>query len=124
MYVGTILVSSLFSLIILLIIYSWIKDKHSDYFFLLLLVLAIGLFMICGIYNVENNAAKHPYTKTYTLEVYYMDGGKETIQCHCQGYIEPFLQPTRGCAYNLIVGDEVIRSVTRYKIVGVQKHMK
>ena len=68
MYVGTILVSILFFLAISLIIYAWIKDKHFDYFFLLLFVLAIGLFIICGIYKVENNAVKYPYNKNYKIE--------------------------------------------------------
>ena len=124
MYVGTIICASIFLLLLLFIIYWSIKDKDSNYTFILLLEFFFGLLMTCGVYEMESKDIKYPYTKTYTMEVYYMDGGKETIQCHCQGYIEPFLQPTRGCAYNLIVGDEVIRSVTRYKIVGVQKHMK
>lgn len=124
MYIGTIICASIFLLLLLLIIYWSIKDKDSNYTFILLLELFFGLLMTCGVYEIESNDIKYPYTKTYTMEVYYVDGGKETMQFHCQGYIEPFLQPSRGCGYNLIVGDEVIRSVTRYKIVSIQKHMK
>ena len=124
MYVGTILISSLFLLVISLIIYAWIKEKHFDYFFLLLFVLAIGLFMICGIYNVENNAVKYPYNKTYKIEVYYMDGGTEIRYFNCEGWQEPFLQPTRGCACNLIVGNNTVKCVTRFKIIDVKKYDK
>ena len=63
MYIGTILISILFLLVISLIIYAWIKDKAFDYFFLLLFVLAIGLFIISGVYRAENNAVKYPYNK-------------------------------------------------------------
>lgn len=124
MYVGTILFSILFFLAISLIIYAWIKDKHFDYFFLLLFVLAIGLFIICGIYRVENNAVKYPYNKNYKIEVYYMDGGTEIRYFNCEGWEEPFLQPTRGCACNLIVGDNMVKCVTRFKILDVKKYDK
>lgn len=124
MYVGTILISILFLLVISLIIYTWIREKHFDYFFLLLFVLAIGLFMICGIYNVENRAVKYPYNKNYKIEVYYMDGGKEIRYFNCEGWQEPFLQPTRGCACNLIVGNNTVKCVTRFKIIDVKKYDK
>ena len=116
MYIGTILFSLLFLSVISLIIYSWIKDKCFDYFFLLLFVLAIGLFIICGIYNVENNEVKYPYNKNYKMEVYYMDGGKEIRYFNCEGWQEPFLQPTRGSACNLIVGNNTVRCVTRCEL--------
>ena len=124
MYIGTILFSILFLLAISLIIYAWIKDKHFDYFFLLLFVLAIGLFIICGIHRVEENDIKYPYNKTYKIEVYYMDGGKEIKYFNCEGWQEPFLQPTRGCACNLIVGNNTVRCVTRFKIIDVKKYDK
>ena len=124
MYIGTILISILFLLVISLIIYAWIGDKRFDYFFLLLFVLAIGLFMICGIYNVENKAVKYPYNKTYKIEVYYMDGGTEIRYFNCEGWQEPFLQPTRGCACNLIVGNNMVKCVTRFKILDVKKYDK
>ena len=124
MYNGTILAGSLFSLYILFIIYSWIKNKHFDYFFLLLFVLAIGSFIICGIYNVENKAVKYPYNKNYKIEVYYMDGGTEIRYFNCEGWQEPFLQSTRGSACNLIVGNNTVRCVTRFKILDVKKYDK
>ena len=124
MYIGTILVSILFLLAISLIIYAWIKDKHFDYFFLLLFVLAIGLFMICGIYTAENNTVKYPYNKTYKIEVYYMDGGTEIRYFNCEGWEEPFLQSTRGCACNLIVGNNMVICVTRFNIIDVKKYDK
>lgn len=124
MYVGTILASSLFSVFILFIIYSWIKEKHFDYFFLLLFVVIIGSFIIGGIHRMEENEIKYPYNKTYKIEVYYMDGGKEIKYFNCEGWEEPFLQSTRGCACNLIVGNNMVKCVTRFKILDVKKYDK
>ena len=124
MYIGTILISILFLLVISLIIYAWIEDKSFDYFFLLLFVVIIGSFMIGGIHKVEENDIKYPYNKTYKIEVYYMDGGKEVKYFNCEGWQEPFLQPTRGCACNLIVGNNTVKCVTRFKILNVKKYDK
>ena len=124
MYVGTILASSLFSVFILFIIYSWIKEKHFDYFFLLLFVVIIGSFIIGGIHRMEENEIKYPYNKTYKIEVYYMDGGKEIKYFNCEGWEEPFLQSTRGCACNLIVGNNMVKCVTRFKIIDIKKYDK
>ena len=124
MYVGTILFSILFLLAISLVIYAWIKEKHFDYFFLLLFVVSIGSFIIGGIYRAENNAVKYPYNKNYKIEVYYMDGGTEIRYFNCEGWQEPFLQPTRGSACNLIVGNNTVRCVTRFKIIDVKKYDK
>ena len=122
MYIGTILISILFLLVIFLIIYAWIGDKSFDYFFLLLFVVIIGSFMIGGIHRVEENDIKYPYNKKYKIEVYYMDGGKEIRYFNCEGWQEPFLQPTRGCACNLIVGNNMVKCVTRFKILDVKKY--
>ena len=124
MYVGTILFSILFFLAISLIIYAWIKEKNFDYFFPLLFVVIIGSFMIGGIHRIEDNNIKYPYNKTYKIEVYYMDGGKEVKYFNCEGWEEPFLQPTRGCACNLIVGNNMVKCVTRFKILDVKKYDK
>ena len=124
MYIGTILISILFLLIISLIIYSWIKDKAFDYFFILLFVVIIGSFIIGGIHRIEENDIKYPYNKTYKIEVYYMDGGTEIRYFNCEGWEEPFLQSTRGCACNLIVGNNMVKCVTRFKILDVKKYDK
>lgn len=124
MYVGTILISILFLLVIFLIIYAWIADKSFDYFFILLFVVIIGSFMIGGIHRVEENYIKYPYNKHYKIEVYYMDGGTEIRYFNCEGWEEPFLQPTRGCACNLIVGNNMVKCVTRFKIIDVKKYDK
>jgi hypothetical protein len=124
MYIGTILISILFLLVISLIIYAWIEDKSFDYFFLLLFVVIIGSFMIGGIHKVEENDIKYPYNKNYKIEVYYMDGGTEIRYFNCEGWQEPFLQPTRGSACNLIVGNNTVRCVTRFKILDVKKYDK
>jgi hypothetical protein len=124
MYVGTILFSILFLLAISLIIYAWIKEKHFDYFFLLLFVVIIGSFIIGGIHRIEENDIKYPYNKKYKIEVYYMDGGTEIRYFNCEGWQEPFLQPTRGSACNLIVGNNTVRCVTRFKIIDVKKYDK
>ena len=93
-------------------------------FFLLLFVLAIGLFIIPEVYCIENNEVKYPYNKNYKIEVYYMDGGTEIRYFNCEGWQEPFLQPTRGSACNLIVGNNTVRCVTRFKIIDVKKYNK
>ena len=124
MYVGTILFSILFLLAISLVIYAWIKEKHFDYFFLLLFVVIIGSFIIGGVHRIEENDIKYPYNKTYKIEVYYMDGGTEIRYFNCEGWQEPFLQPTRGSACNLIVGNNTVRCVTRFKIIDVKKYDK
>lgn len=124
MYVGTILISILFLLAISLVIYAWIKEKHFDYFFLLLFVVIIGSFIIGGIHRIEENDIKYPYNKKYKIEVYYMDGGTEIRYFNCEGWQEPFLQPTRGCACNLIVGNNTVKCVTRFKILDVKKYDK
>ena len=124
MYVGTILFSILFLLAISLVIYAWIKEKHFDYFFLLLFVVIIGSFIIGGVHRIEENDIKYPYNKKYKIEVYYMDGGTEIRYFNCEGWQEPFLQPTRGSACNLIVGNNTVRCVTRFKIIDVKKYDK
>ena len=80
--------------------------------------------MIGGIHRIEENDIKYPYNKTYKIEVYYMDGGKEVKYFNCEGWEEPFLQPTRGCACNLIVGNNMVKCVTRFKIIDIKKYDK
>ena len=124
MYIGTILIILIFSFLLIAIIYNAVKDngvERSLFVAAAIFVFCIGIICVGGMYSREYAEIEHPYTKTYTIKVHYIDGGTEIKTFNCEGWQEPYMRRYY-TSYSLIVGDYEVRNVTRYYVLGMEKH--
>ena len=91
---------------------------------MLFLAILFGIFGVmityCD-YKDNEKKAEHPYDKTYTIKLYYMDGGNTVNKYTCDGWETPHMQNNHG-SFIFRLGDYTIPCVTRYEIINIEKH--
>ena len=122
MYTSTILIASCFVFMVL----CWIAVYFfiSKDFITLFLAILFGIFGImityCD-YKDNQKKAEHPYDKTYTIKLYYLDGGNTVSKYTCDGWETPHIQNNHG-TFIFRLGGYTIPCVTRYEIINIEIH--
>ena len=124
MYTSTIVISSVLGLFILALIVFAIIDKDLRIFLIWMSMFcaSVSLLVIPAVYTQDKRNIEHPYTKTYTIKLHYIDGGTEIKTFNCKGWQEPYMRRYYS-SYSLIVGDYETYNVSRYYILKTEKHL-
>lgn len=124
MYTATIIISVVLYIFVLMLIVGAIADKDLRTFLIWMSIFCafISLLVISAVYTQDKRNAEHPYTKTYTIKLHYLDGGTEIKTFNCEGWQEPYMRRYRA-SYSLIVGDYETYNVSRYYILKTERHL-
>lgn len=122
MYTSTIIIASAFVFIVLcwLAVYFFMGKDFITLFLAILFGIFGTMITYCD-YKDNEKRAEHPYDKTYTIKLYYIDGGNTVNKYTCDGWETPHMQNNHG-TYIFRLGDYTIPCVTRYEIINIEKH--
>lgn len=123
MYIATIIIGILFVLLIVGCFVWFIIGDEPFAMIGAIMFTILGAASLHVIYFHEKNAIEYPYDKTYTIKLYYQDGGYTINYFNCKGWETPCMEGENS-GYCFILGNYSIPCVTRYEIIKVENHIK
>lgn len=121
MYTATIVIGTVFAILIIMCIIWYIIERDNIAILFLAIFTVISLLVVPVSYTSDKREANYPYDKIYTVKLYYQDGGHTINRFTCKGWETPWMQPHYG-SYSFMLGDNKVPCVTRYDIIKVEKH--